>query len=270
MKSGRSNKPAKTLKDWGKLFKGGRKKGKHHNRPGSFSGFGNSIGGRKSHIGKKDNLIIGVIIGIIGLVIISVIICLIVAKIKRQRAMRRKNGALGSLSKDVQDIENGDESDSNPQERVIKENSIGVAVGSDNSYGEEKSKYVIGEALVPPTGNWGESDYTLSAGTAATRSGSVGCSNCAQNGSTATGCGSCADSTSQTPITAATPEVIPEVAPSSPMTMLLPSTLPEVASTGPFVDAEETIGLADGGPDVGTPKTELTDSGCPVLKLNGL
>ncbi|KAK6333035.1 hypothetical protein TWF718_010859 [Orbilia javanica] len=284
MKSGKLNKPAKTLKNITKILnESNKRKGKHHNRHGSgrFGGFGGSgTGNSDKHLGSKDKTMIAVFVVIIGLVIISIAVFAIISKIRRRRTEKANKRAhvLQSLSRkggDV-DLESGECSGQESE-------TVGSPVGLDMSdnFGEEKLNLVVGgEGLMPPNGVWSASDYTLLSGeTVAATSGSAGFSSCAQNGST--GCESCAEgSTSHTPVPEVVPEVMPEqvvygtdpevIAPPSPMTVAaLPSVLPEVqASTSPFVDAEETIGLADGGPgasiqspSIQSPSLEIQESG---------
>ncbi|KAK6508637.1 hypothetical protein TWF506_010718 [Arthrobotrys conoides] len=293
MKSPKLNKPAKTLKDITKILGGGsNRRGKHHNRPGSgtFGGFGGGSRGSK-HMGKKDNMIMGIIIGLIGIVIISLVFAAIISKLRKARAAAaekaKRDGVVNAFNRNKevqdqsQDLESGDCSIMNQQSGDTNDSSVGVAY-STQSYNDEKLNFIDvgGDDLMPPGGFWGQSDPTLSMETAAAMSGSVGCSNCAQNGST--GCESCAGgSDSQTPVpegtldqtwvrnNAAVETAIPEFAPSSPMTVVIPSVLPEVQiSTSTFVDAPENIniGVADSGlTDV--PATGYTETGTNTINI---
>ncbi|KAK6527237.1 hypothetical protein TWF281_010426 [Arthrobotrys megalospora] len=236
MKSTKSNKPAKIFKDITKIL-GGGKKGKHRNRP-LFGGSATDLNGKAlSHMGKKDKIVMAIFLGLIGLVIVSLIVFAVVRRKQRQREAARKARAIEGLTRGNLDIESSAASDSDLQQN-------GVTDGSVNPY-QEKVTYVTGEDLIPPTGNWGQSDHTLSADAAAVKAGSVAESS--------------AGSSLQTQIPIATPEVLPETlpefTPSSPMPAVLPSVLPEVAPSSPFVDAAENIGLADGGPDASTQKS---------------
>ncbi|KAK6512541.1 hypothetical protein TWF481_001426 [Arthrobotrys musiformis] len=265
--------------DLNKILGGsGNRRGKHHNRPngGGFSGFagGKHNGGKVGkHMVKKDITILAAFLGLIAVVIVSLLLFACIAKIRRSRrtnAEKNRNKAGG-------DVEKGNEQQS-VHENVVTDSSTGLDM-SDKSYTEEKLHYSGegGTDLMPPT--WGHSENTLSVGTAVATSGSAECSNCAQNGSTV--CESCfGGSSAHTPIpdTAIEQESLQIAAPGawvteqqidpnpagpsnwvpenpSPADTVLPTVLPEVqVSTTPFVDASDTIGLADGGP-IGTAQT---------------
>ncbi|KAF3198082.1 hypothetical protein TWF106_004803 [Orbilia oligospora] len=293
MKNPKLNKPAKTLKDITKILGGGsNRRGKHHNRPnsGTFGGFGsnnNDHGNNSSkHMGKKDNLIMGIITCLIGIVVVSLAVFVLVNKFRRKRAAAaavagtatKRDGAgikdHASQDLDLESVGDFRSADTDQEQNgFVTDPSAGVAFSTQSFNNDEKLGFINvgGGDLIPPGtgGFWGNSDPTLSIETAAAMSGSVGCSNCAQYGST--GCESCAGgSDSHTPVpegisdqtwvenNTAAEAAMPEVAPASPMTVVLPSMqLPEVqTSTGNFVDAEENIGIADGGQDV--PDTETT------------
>ncbi|EGX54084.1 hypothetical protein AOL_s00004g117 [Orbilia oligospora ATCC 24927] len=291
MKDPKLNKPAKTLKDITKILGGGsNRRGKHHNRPNSgiFGGFGgnNDHGNSSKHMGKKDDLIIGIITCLIGLVVVSLAVFALVNKFRQKRAaaaaaagtVTKRDGAgikdNSSQDLDLESVRDFRSADTDQEQTgFVTDSSVGVAFRTQSFNNDEKLGFINvgGSELMPPGtgGFWGNSDPTLSIETAAAMSGSVGCSNCAQYGST--GCESCAGgSDSHTPVpegisdqtwiqnNAAAEAAMLEVAPSSPMTVVLPGMqLPEVqTSTGNFVDAEETIGIANGGQDV--PATENT------------
>ncbi|KAF3099672.1 hypothetical protein TWF103_008758 [Orbilia oligospora] len=253
MKTPKLNKPAKTLKDITKILGGGsNRRGKHHNRPnsGTFGGFGgnNDHGNNSSkHMGKKDNLIMGIIICLIGLVVVSLAVFALVNKFRRKRAAAAAAGTVtkrdsagikdhSSQDLDLESVGDFRSADTDQEQNgFVTDSSVGVAFSTQSFNNDEKLGFINvgGSELMPPGtgGFWGNSDPTLSIETAAAMSGS---NNTAAEAAMA------------------------EVAPSSPMTVALPSMqLPEVqTSTGNFVDAEENIGIADGGQDV--PVTENT------------
>ncbi|KAF3228142.1 hypothetical protein TWF191_003079 [Orbilia oligospora] len=255
MKNPKLNKPAKTLKDITKILGGGsNRRGKHHNRPnsGTFGGFGsnnNDHGNNSSkHMGKKDNLIMGIITCLIGIVVVSLAIFVLVNKFRRKRAAAaavagtatKRDGAgikdHASQDLDLESVGDFRSADTDQEQNgFVTDPSAGAAFNTQSFNNDEKLGFINvgGGDLMPPgtSGFWGNSDPTLSIETAAAMSGSKN---------------------------TAAEAAMPEVAPASPMTVVLPSMqLPEVqTSAGNFVDAEENIGIADGGQDV--PDTETT------------
>ncbi|KAF3185509.1 hypothetical protein TWF225_005281 [Orbilia oligospora] len=260
MKTPKLNKPAKTLKDITKILGGGsNRRGKHHNRPnsGTFGGFGGNndhSNNSSKHMGKKDNLIMGIIICLIGLVVVSLAVFALVNKFRRKRAAAAAATAAGTVTKregagvkdhssqdlDLESVGDFRSADTDQEQNgFVTDSSVGVAFSTQGFNNDEKLGFINvgGSELMPPGtgGFWGNSDPTLSIETAAAMSGSTWVQN-----------------------NTAAEAAMAEVAPSSPMTVALPSMqLPEVqTSTGNFVDAEENIGIADWGQDV--PVTENT------------